>query len=265
MGRQKKTKGGVKVNIILVDDEQSALISLQKNLKELGVDAGINIFDRSIHALEFAKENEVDVAFLDITMPEMNGVELAKELKKCNLNINIIFCTSHSEYMPQAIDMHASGYLLKPASKEDVKKALDNLLHPVETKVPHFFARTFGTFDFYVDGAPLKFIRSKSKELLAYLISIGGATANRKELTAILFEDKYDEKTQNYLTKIYKDLKVSLQSVGADKILNKDYNSYSVNTKLFSCDLYDYNKGDIKAINAYEGFYMSQYDWADFH
>ena len=166
--------------------------------------------------------------------------------------------------MPQAIDLHASGYLLKPASKDDIKRALDNLLNPIEQKMPHFYAKTFGTFDFFVDGVPLKFIRSKSKELFAYLISIRGATANRKDLTAILFEDAYDDKTQNYLTKIYKDLKKTLESVGASDLLIKNFNTYSVNTKLFSCDLYDYDNGAPEAINAYKGMYMSQYDWADF-
>ena len=252
------------MDIILVDDEKYALNSLQKKLKELEVDANISIFDRSVYALEFAKKNKIDVAFLDISMPEMNGVELAKELKRVNPQINIIFCTGFSEYMPQAIDLHASGYLLKPASKEDIKKALNNLLNPVEPPMPHFYARTFGTFDFFVDGVPLKFIRSKSKELFAYLISIRGSTANRKELTAILFEDAYDEKTQNYLSKIYKDLKATLDSVGAGNLLVKDFNTYSVDTRLFSCDLYDYDNDVPEAINAYKGTYMSQYEWADF-
>lgn len=250
--------------IILVDDEQYALNSLQKNLKELNVDAEIVTFDRSIYALDYAYKNKVDIAFLDISMPELNGIDLAKELKKTNVNINIIFCTGYSEYMPQAIDLHASGYLLKPASKDDVQKSLNNLLNPIESKMPHFYARTFGTFDFFVDGKPLKFIRSKSKELFAYLISIRGATANRRDLTAALFEDEYNDKTQNYLTKIYKDLKNTLQSVGASDILHKDYNTYSVDTTLFSCDLYDYDKGVPEAINSYKGLYMSQYDWADF-
>lgn len=253
------------MNIILVDDEQYALNSLQKNLKELEISGNIKVFDRSLYALEFAKKNKVDVAFLDISMPEITGIELAKQLKKVNSQINIIFCTGYSEYMSQAIDLHASGYLLKPASKEDIKKALDNLLNPIEEKMPHFYVKTFGNFDFYVDGVPIKFIRSKSKELFAYLVSIRGATANRKELSAVLFEDEYNDKTQNYLTKIYNDLLKTLQGVGAGDILCKDYNTYSVNPNLFSCDLYDCDKGITNAVNSYKGDFMSQYDWAEFN
>jgi len=248
------------MNIIIVDDELHARNRLKKLLSELGSE-DVEVFDRSISALSFAKENRVDVAFLDITMPEMNGIELAKELKKTNPYVNVVFCTGYSEFMRDAIDLHASGYLLKPAEVESVSKALDNLLHPIAVASPRFFARTFGTFDFFVDGEPLHFKRSKSKEMLAYLISIRGSGANRKDISAALFGDKYDEQTQNYLSKIYKDLMETLSSVGGANIVRKSFNTYSVNTELFSCDLYDYDKGDPAAINAYKGEFMTQYDW----
>ena len=191
------------MRIIVVDDEEHAYTRLKRLLGELGM-TDVNVFDRSIYAIEFAKKNKTDVAFLDISMPEMNGIELAKELKKTNPKINLIFCTGYSEYMMDAIDLHSSGYLLKPAEPDSVQNALDNLLHPVEAPKPRLYARTFGNFDFFVDGEPLHFSRSKSKEMLAYLIGIRGASTTRKELTAILFGDKYDEQTQNYFSKIYK-------------------------------------------------------------
>lgn len=251
------------MKILIVDDEQHARSRLKRILGELSL-SDVEVFDRSIYALDYAKENKADVAFLDIAMPEMNGIELAKELKKINAFINVIFCTGYSEFMLAAIDLHASGYLLKPAETESVKNALENLLHPVEQAKPHFFARTFGTFDFLVDGEPLHFKRSKAKEMLAYLISIRGASANRKDITAALFGDKYDDQTQNYLSKIYKDLMETLESVGGEKIVRKGFNTYSVNVDLFSCDLYDYDKGDSTAINSYHGEFMAQYDWALF-
>ena len=249
------------MKIIVVDDEQHARNRLEKHLAEITSDEVI-LFDRSVYALDYAKENIVDVAFLDIAMPEMNGISLAKELKKINPLINVIFCTGYSEFMHDAIKLHASGYLMKPATVDDIKQALDDLLHPMEPPKPHFYAKTFGEFDFYVDGAPVHFKRSKSKEMLAYLISIRGASASRKDVAARLFGDKYDLPTQDYLTKIYKDLSESLATCGAEKLIRKDYNTYSVNTDLFSCDLYDYDKGLPEAINAYKGEFMSQYDWA---
>ena len=249
------------MKVIVVDDEQHARNRLKKCLKNLSIES-VEVFDRSIYALDYVKTNTVDVAFLDIAMPEMNGIELAKELKKVNPLINVIFCTGYSEFMQEAINLHASGYLLKPADAESVIRALNNLLHPIVKEKPRFFARTFGNFDFLINSEPLHFKRSKSKEMLAYLISIRGASATRKELTAIIFGDKYDDKTQNYLSKIYKDLVETLNSVGAGKIVRKGFNTYSVNTELFSCDLYEYDKGNPDAINAYKGEFMLQYEWA---
>ena len=250
------------MKVIIVDDEKHAINTLVRNLNGLVDSNNIHTFDRSINALEFVKENDVDVAFLDIEMPEINGIELAKEIKKYKPKVNVIFCTGYSEYMQQAIKIHASGYLLKPSDKEKVKEALDDLLYPLDPIKNHFYAKTFGNFDFYVDGVPLKFPRSKSKELLAYLISLKGATANRKEISAILFEDEYNLKTQNYLTKIYKELVEALDLVGAKNIIKKGYNSYYVDISLFQSDLFDYDKGDPQAINSYKGEFMAQYDWA---
>ena len=251
------------MKIIVVDDEQHARNRLKKCLTELSIN-DIEIFDRSVYALDFAIKNKVDVAFLDISMPDINGIALAKELKKSNPMINVIFCTGYSEFRQDAIDLHASGYLLKPVETESVRKALDNLLHPITEKDSRFYVRTFGTFDFFVDGVPLHFKRSKSKEMLAYLISIRGASATRKDLTAILFGDKYNVQTQNYFSKIYKDLIETLKSIGASNIVRKSFNTYSVDTSLFACDLYDYDKGEPAAINAYKGEFMFQYDWAIF-
>ena len=251
------------MKILVVDDEQHARNRLKKLLTDLSME-DVEVFDRSIYALDYAKEHKADVAFLDISMPEMNGIELAKALKKTNPQINVIFCTGYAAFMQDAIDLHASGYLLKPAETESVQKALNNLLHPPVTTKAHLFARTFGSFDFFVDGEPLHFKRSKSKEMLAYLVSIRGASATRKELTAAIFGDRYDDQTQNYLTKIYKDLLETLKEAGAEKIVRKGFNTYSINTELFSCDLYAYDKGEIDAINSYKGEFMTQYDWAVF-
>ena len=252
------------MKIMIVDDEQHALNNLLQCVKELRPEAEIVSFNRSDMALAYAKENmDIDVAFLDINMPVISGIDLAKEIKKVHYTVNIIFCTAYSEYALAAIRVHASGYVNKPYEKEDIERELDDLLHPVLAPMPKVFIRTFGDFDVFVDGKAITFVRAKCKEMLAYLVSKRGGVANRKELAATLFEDEYSLKTQNYLVHIYSDLVKSLKKVGLDGMLIKGYNQYALDTKQFSCDLLDYEAGKPDAINAYKGEFMAQYEWAE--
>ncbi len=253
------------MRIMIVDDEEHALHNLAECLQELQPNAELVSFVRSDEALRiFQTDSAFDVAFLDINMPVINGIELAKELKKIQPKLNVIFCTAYSEYAVDAVRLHASGYVNKPYEKEDIEKELDNLLHPVEEEMPNIFIRCFGDFDMFVGGVAITFIRAKCKEMLAYLVCKKGGVANRKELAAALFGDEYDMKTQNYLVHIYSDLVKTLRKYSAEKILIKGHNQYAVDTKLFSCDLYDYEAGKPEAINAYKGEFVEQYEWAVF-
>ena len=253
------------MRILIVDDEEHALKNLVTCVKEIEPSAEIVSFSRSDEALAFAKTAvPFDVAFLDINMPVINGIDLAKELKKVHYTLNVIFCTAYPEYTLAAIRVHASGYINKPYEKEDVERELSDLLHPVEKPVlSDIYVRTFGDFDIFAGGVAVTFLRAKCKEMLAYLVSKRGGIANRKELAAVLFEDAYSVKTQNYLVHIYADLVKSLRKYHAEKILVKGHNQYGVDVKQFACDLYDYDAGKPEAINAYRGDFMAQYDWAE--
>ena len=188
----------------------------------------------------------------------------SKELKKTHPLLNLIFCTAYAEYMSDAIRLHASGYVNKPFREDDIQTELDNLLHPVEKEMPKVFVRTFGDFDLFIDGVAVTFLRAKCKEMLAYLVYKKGSIANKQELAAVLFEDEYSLKTQNYLAHIYSDLVKSLKKYGMENVLIKGHNQYAVDVKLFSCDWYDYEKGLPEAMNAYKGEFMAQYEWAFF-
>ena len=252
------------MKILACDDERPALQSLTRAIKNAGYGEAV-AFRYPLDVLEWVKENPVDVAFLDISMPEMSGIDLAKELKKILPRLNVIFVTAYSHYAIEAIGLHASGYVVKPVSSEAVKREMENLLVEVEPEMPHAYARTFGTFDFFVDGKPLKFDLAKSKEMLAYLIDRRGSSVSKKDIAAVLFEfSAYTVREQDYLVKIYKALRVALESVGLGDVLVKGFNSYAVDVTKFGCDLYDYDKGDPKAISAYHGEYMMQYEWSGY-
>ena len=81
-------------------------------------------------------------------------------------------------------------FLLKPANEADVRNVLENLRYPPETAPVGIKIQCFGNFEIFVGGRPLSFKRSKSKELLAYLVDRNGATCTNGEMLAVLWEDK---------------------------------------------------------------------------
>ncbi|WP_405355404.1 response regulator [Ruminococcus sp.] len=255
------------MKILAADDEALALEMLVDSIKEVKPDAEIFEFSKPSKLLEFAAENQCDVAFLDIHMRGMTGVELAKKLKEAYPKINIIFVTGFDQYTGDAMMMKASGYIMKPVTPEKIKEELDDLRHPIEPKSNAVLrVQCFGNFDVFTpDGSPVHFERSKSKEVFAYLVHRHGSSCTIKEIAAALFEDEpYDSKQQAYLQKIMSAMMKSLKNIGAEKVVNKKYNSLSVNTAMLDCDYYRFEELDAGAVNSYMNEYMSQYYWAEF-
>ena len=250
------------MRIILVDDESLQLIRLDNAVRK--------IFDESNEILVYTnpvtawKENEdkiVDIAFLDIEMPIINGVQLAKRLKKVNPLVNIIFVTAYDNYALEAYKIHASGYVTKPVSLENIKEEVEALRNPVALKSKNRVqVKCFGNFEVFVEGAPLKFSRTKSKELFAYLVDREGSAINVNELNAILWEEDH----KSYFRNLVADIQQTLKNVNASDVFIKRHNECFIDPNKIDCDAYEYKKNNPVAVRAYRGEYMNQYSWAHF-
>ena len=248
---------------LIVDDEQASIKNLEDVLKNLNSEVKIFKTDNAEKAEKICREQEIDVAFLDIRMPGKDGLSLAKAIKQINSRINIVIVTAYKEYAIDALRIFVSGYVLKPAMEDEVREVLENLRNPLEFQNQGLFVKCFGNFEIFYDGKPLKFKRSKSKEFLAYLIDRRGATVTIAEMGAILFDYKSNKTGQqrNYLHKIYYDLRETLGKIGCENILNHYYNSYSVLVDKINCDYYLSLKNPVPT--SFHSEYMSQYSWAE--
>ncbi len=253
------------MKIIAADDELLSLERLTEAITEAEPDAEIATFDNSKELLAYAKEHTVDVAFLDIEMGMVSGIDVAKQLKVWYPRVNIIFVTAYNKYMADAFKLRVSGYVGKPVRTEDIREELQGLRIPVlPPKDNVLTARCFGTFDVFVNGKHLEFERSKTKEMLAYLIDRRGSEVTSGELRAVLWEDaETDENTRSYLSKIQKDLKRTLASVGMEDILLTSWGKYAIDDTKVVCDYYDYLDNKPEGVRAYNGEYMSQYSWGE--
>ena len=151
-------------------------------------------------------------------MPGMSGVELAKRLKEINPSINIIFVTGYTEYALDAYSLHASGYLTKPVTSERIKLELEDLRFPMPRKKAskNIKIQCFGDFEVYYQDSPIKFSRSKTKEMLAYLVDRQGAMVSLTGLSKLLFNEEKSSYMRNLvadLTKTFKKYKMKKSSI----------------------------------------------------
>ncbi len=123
-------------SVIVVEDVQVILSGFVRMLGEELPDAEVCGFSSSAEALDFARVCHVSVAFLDIELAGDDGITLARELTKLDPYINIIFLTSHTEYMHAALTDHCSGYVLKPLTPEKIRHEIAHLRFPVRGLKP---------------------------------------------------------------------------------------------------------------------------------
>ena len=251
---------------ICVDDERlitDYVVSLCREIPPLTEAAG---FTRGGDALEWLKENEADVAILDIDLPDMSGLTLAAEIKKHHPRTAIIFLTGFSEYAVDAFALHVSGYLLKPVNRDRLAAEIAWALSERKPASPvHIEAKTFGSFDLLVDGKPIAFRQTRCKELLAYLIDRQGGSVTRSEAFSVLWEDRlYDRPMQKQLDVIIRSLRETLSEHGISDILEIQKGNLRVVPEKISCDAWRFFQGDPEAVNAFRGEYMSAYSWGSF-
>lgn len=115
------------MKILIVDDEQLVLDDMVEMLDNIKLVEEIHSFSKSRDALAYAKENEVDVAILDIDMPGINGLDLAHEILKEHPKADVIFSTGFGEFALDAYRLQASGYLMKPIKKSKLQAELEHI------------------------------------------------------------------------------------------------------------------------------------------
>ena len=233
------------MNILAVDDELIHRKMMLKYIADKIPDGEIAEFQDTVEALRWARNHKQKLVFTEIQMPVLTGIELAKELKKLNPKINIVFVTRcYEQYAAQAMDTYFSAYLRKPVTPKVIETALQNLRFPMPVNVgKRIRVQCFGDFEAYVDNHPIKFERTKTKELLAFLVDRHGALVTVNEICAALFENESNElNNKGYVRKCTNDLKNVLAKIGAKDLFIKGYNQYGIVTEQIECDYYDWEQ-----------------------
>lgn len=254
--------------IYVIDDEPRARNLLRNAVREAAPEAELLAFPSGPAALEaIEKERQKpDVIFSDIIMPELDGLELAVRLRTAIPEAKLVFVTGYTDYALDAYQLHAHGYIIKPAEPARIRAELEHLAAPPleQPKQGTLYVRCFGCFEAFWEGQPLRFQRHKTKELLAYLIDRHGAFCSAEEIIAELWEDEHELKAAKHrLRNLSSDLRQTLRGIGQESLLLHRRNQLAIVPERIDCDYYRMLNGDMDAVNRFQGEYMAQYSWAE--
>ena len=235
---------------IVVDDENAALSRFERIAsmdRRLVIDGK---FQYAEDAVAFAMEHPVDVAFLDIEMPEMSGLELAERLMEIDSYIRVIFVTAYSKYALDAFRAHAIGYLMKPLDSVELSEQLDLLSRRYLPRPANSYKRAlkvkcFGGFSVYAEEGEQSAIRwktAKAEELFALMIYYQGKVKPKDCLIEMLWPDLEPEKSTNLFRVTCTYLRAALAERGFSDILVRELDGYKINPETIYCDLFRFRE-----------------------
>ena len=119
--------------VIMVDDNKVFLNDGMPIIEEVIPNAAVIGFTKPSEAVEYAKANRIALAFLDIEMIDVSGLDVCRKLLEINQRTNVVYLTAYRDYSFDAWDTGACGFMLKPITPEGVKKQLKKLRYPFLT------------------------------------------------------------------------------------------------------------------------------------
>ncbi|MGK9251447.1 response regulator [Paenibacillus humicus] len=236
---------------IIVDDEELSVRRLSRIAGEIG---GVEIrrsFFSPAEACEFIRSHPVDVAFLDINMPEIDGMELGARLKQLQQSLEVVFVTGYDRYAVDAFEQDAADYVLKPVNAERLAKTLERLqkrLKPSREPLaqPKLGVRLFGGIRFFrYDGtggaeAPIKLRSPKTEELFVYLLCKG--TVSREEVADTLWRGLDPDKAAKNINSTLYYIRRPLADAGLESLLQAGRYDIRIDASQVDCDLYEYER-----------------------
>ncbi|MBQ2446493.1 MAG: response regulator [Oscillospiraceae bacterium] len=252
------------MRIICVDDELPARENFRFTVSSFPEVSSLELFRNAETAVEWVRNNPVDVAFLDIEMPGCNGLSLSRTLHEINPGMRLVFVTAYNQYAMEAWQTDAVGYVLKPYSPEDIRKQLERAVRYRPKPRKRVEIRTIPTLSILVDGKPLFLKRAKARELFALLVDRGESGVTSGESIACLWPDKPNSKeTQSLFRMTYKRLADALEEEGLGELLISSGTRRALRTDQVDCDLYRILAGDEQTARLYDGQYLQEYSWAE--
>lgn len=249
---------------IIVDDERIMLrrfTRLAEGIPDINL---VGQFEDAQEALDYAKANPIELAFLDVEMPGMNGIELAKALKKIMPDLLIVFVSAYDEYVRDCNQIGGDYYVVKPYEKETLEMLMDKLRLLSTRQKKSLYIETFGRFLIMRGNEPIT-LTGKAKEILALVVTRRGREISNEEIYSTIWEGReYSNEKMSVFYNALRRLKNALKDAGIEEMLISTARGQLVNTNMFDCDYYEWQDGNLSTQHKFDGEFLSEYSWGEY-
>lgn len=187
-------KGVTRMNVVLIDDEQDALDYLEDLLLNYEDVQVVGKYLNPIIGINSILNENIDLVFLDINMPNFSGIDVATELKKNKPNIFIVFVTAYDTYAIDAFKVEASDYLMKPVLENQLDETLTRIRkyrgnEVVESRLKIKMLQQIQFILPDSEPIPIHFNMTKIQHLFIYFLHNRGRLVRKEHIIDMLWED----------------------------------------------------------------------------
>jgi two-component SAPR family response regulator len=229
------------MKVILVDDEPVMHLIMRKMLVKYPEVEVTGAFADTKSATAYLSENaDIELAFVDISMPGDNGLTFAAKLDEAGCKTQIVFITSHKDYAVEAFELSVLDYLVKPVTQERLERTVLRALAGKKSEGPRQKDPAAGLAvsqisiaalgDFFVrnETVRVKWISSKCAELFVYLLMNRGRWISRSRLITDIFAGMADVNADKYLNTTVYQLRKSLEPLGLREAVRSENDGYAL-------------------------------------
>lgn len=231
---------------IVIDDEWYNLEETSELVENTGSFQVVGKYQNPLKALEEVNLTYPQVAFIDIELPEMDGITLAEKLLEMNSSMMIVFITSYNQFAVQAFDLNAIDYILKPIKGERFNRMVEKTKCEISIRnqqtPENVQIKVFDKLTVTLGDAPLKWQRTKAREIFAYLLMHHGSYIHKEKIVENLWPDHETEKALQILQTSICKIRNLFSSI--KNIVKLDYsnNSYCLLVTEGECDYFQVEK-----------------------